>query len=182
MGYSSLAHSVNFLASPCHLSTSSLTHEPDFLCSVTSTLSPPQAPYFPSFTWLSSLFPVIADWDILEGRRSIYSWNWVASSCLKFGKEEKNEWLDGITNSVDVFEQAPVVCDGQGSLAQRVGHDRQTELNWSGYQLMWQQSTFEFPHICDVLVGTKQQNGRNLKFWMTLWNLEWWDCNMSSKL
>ena len=26
-------------------------------------------------------------------------------------------WLDGITNLMDVFEQALVVCDGQGSLA-----------------------------------------------------------------
>ena len=54
-----------------------------------------------------------------------------------------------------------------------------TELNWSGYQLMWQQSTFEFPHICDVLAGTEQQNGRNPKFWMTLGKLEWWDCLLS---
>ena len=54
-----------------------------------------------------------------------------------------------------------------------------TELNWSRYQLMWQQSTFEFPHICDVLAGTEQQNGRNPKFWMTLGKLEWWDCLLS---
>ena len=44
-------------------------------------------------------------------------------------------WLDGITDSMDEFEQAPRVGDGQGSLACcsswgcRVRHDWVTELN-----------------------------------------------------
>ena len=44
-------------------------------------------------------------------------------------------WLDGITDSMDEFEQAPGIGDGQGSLVyysawgRRVGHESTTELN-----------------------------------------------------
>ena len=45
-------------------------------------------------------------------------------------------WLDGITDSMDTFEQILGVGDRQGSLAklqsmesQRVGHDQGPELN-----------------------------------------------------
>ena len=47
-------------------------------------------------------------------------------------------WLDGLTDSMDEFEQAPAVGDGQRSLvccgpwSRRVGHDLATELtDWT---------------------------------------------------
>ena len=52
--------------------------------------------------------------------------------------QQRMRWLDGTTNSMDVeFEWTPGVGDGQGGLAcynswgRRVGHDWETELNWT---------------------------------------------------
>ena len=49
---------------------------------------------------------------------------------------QRMRWLDGITDSVDMSEQALGVGNGQGSLAccspwgRRVGHNWATEINW----------------------------------------------------
>ena len=48
--------------------------------------------------------------------------------------QQRMRWLDGLTDSMDEFEQAPAVGDGQRSLvccgpwSRRVGHDLATEL------------------------------------------------------
>ena len=53
---------------------------------------------------------------------------------------QRMRWLDGITNSMDVFVKAPEVCDGQESLAcyspwGRKELDMTDRLNWT--ELIW---------------------------------------------
>ena len=47
--------------------------------------------------------------------------------------QQRIRWLDGITDSMDEFEQALGVGDktGKPGMLQRVRHDWETELNWT---------------------------------------------------
>ena len=69
-------------------------------------------------------------------------WCWERVKAGGEGDDKRMRWLDGITNLMDMFEQASGVGDGQGSLAcwhsmglQKVGHDCLTELNWTEQQI-----------------------------------------------
>ena len=51
-------------------------------------------------------------------------------------------WLDGITDSMDEFEQAPGIGDGQGSLVYysawgRKELDTNEQLNWTETKLLY---------------------------------------------
>ena len=73
-------------------------------------------------------------------------------------------WLDGITDSMDVFEWTPGVGDGQGGLAccdswgRRVGHDWAAELNWTEVNICYAAAAAKLlqscPTLCDPWDGS----------------------------
>ena len=78
--------------------------------------------YFGHLMWRTDSFEKILMLGKIEGRRT-RGW-------------QRMRWLDGITDSMDTFEQAPGAGDGQGSLAccSPWGHkelDTTERLNWT---------------------------------------------------
>ena len=75
--------------------------------------------------------------------------NWLIGKDPDAGKDWRQEkgqqmmrWLDGITDSMDEFEQAPGIGDGQGSLVYysawgRKELDTNQQLNWTETKLLY---------------------------------------------
>ena len=74
--------------------------------------------------------------------------NWLIGKDSDAGKDWRQKrqqmmrWLDGITDSMDEFEQAPGIGDGQGSLVYysawgRKELDTNEQLNWTETKLLY---------------------------------------------